>query len=131
MWSILLARSSTADLVDELLRGLRSIFTDVQIPTPTKTFTKIWPNAWHFQKSNTNVTNKQISRWSLQPIARFGKHQLSLVGEVFYIDRTAWIDSPIKSSLISLHSQFNFNTTCYENDAAVSGTFCSGNLVQS
>ena len=129
MWSVLLERSSQNDLTDEILRGLKSIFIDIQIPAPTKTFTKIWPNAWHYQRSNTDVTNKQILKWAVQPTSRLGKHQLSLVGEAFNIDRSGWIDGAIKSSLFSLYSQFNFNSNCYQNDAAVKGVFCSGNFV--
>lgn len=129
MWSVLLERPSLNDLNDEILRGLRSIFIDVQIPAPTKTFTQIWPDAWHYQKSNSDVTNKQILKWALQPLSRLGKHQLSLVGEAFNIDRSGWIDGALKSSLFSLYSQFNFNTTCYQNDAAVNGVFCTADFL--
>lgn len=129
-WSTLIQRSSQEDLIEELLRGLRTIFIDMQIPRPTKTFSYIWSAAWHYQKSNSHVTNKQIIRWATKPIARFGKHQLSLVGDGFYIDRPGWIDGAIKSSLISLHSQFNFTNMCYSNDAAVKGTFCTGDFIE-
>lgn len=128
VWSTLIERSSDTDLVEELLRGLRSIFTDVQIPSPTKTYTKVWPGAWHFQTSNSKVTNKDIVSWALQPIKRFEKNQLTLVGEGFNIDRSTWIDGALKSSLRSLNSQFGFSNTCYSNDDASDGNYCSADL---
>ena len=101
----------------------------MHIPRPTKTFTYIWPAAWYYQKSNSHRTNKEIIRWASKPIARFERHQLSLVGDGFFIDRPGWIDGAIKSSLISLHSQFNFKNMCYFNDAAINGTFCTGDFI--
>ncbi|CAF4109783.1 unnamed protein product [Adineta steineri] len=128
-WLTLINRSTNTDLIQELLRGLRELFPNVKIPSPTKTFTKVWPGAWHLQKSNTNVTNKQIMKWALQPITRFRKHEISLVGEAFNLDRSTWVDGAIKSSLMSLYSQFNFNKTCYENDGAVNGVYCSNDFI--
>ncbi|CAF1215752.1 unnamed protein product [Adineta steineri] len=128
-WLTLINRSSNTDLIQESLRGLRELFPNVEIPSPTKTFTKVWPGAWHLQKSNTNVTNKQLMKWALQPIPRFRKHQISLVGEAFNLDRSGWVDGAIKSSLMSLYSQFNFNKTCYENDGAVNGNYCSNDFI--
>ena len=128
-WSTLIGRSSDADLIQELLRGLRSLFIDVEIPAPTKTFTHIWPGAWHFQRSNTNVTNKELARWALNPLSRFEKNHINLVGEAYNIDRSGWIDGAIKSSLMSLASQFRLNTTCFENDAAVEGSYCASDYI--
>ena len=128
-WSTLMERSSDADLIEEVLRGLRSLFPNVDIPAPTKTVTHLWPGAWHFQKSNTNVTNKQLARWALQPLSRFEKNRVSLVGEAYNIDRSGWIDAAIKSSLMSLTSQFQFNSSCVEDDAAVEGTYCASDYI--
>jgi hypothetical protein len=128
-WSILIQRSSQTDLIEELLRGLRSIFIDVQIPLPTKTFTKIWPGAWHYQRSNSNVTNQDIVNWALKPITRFEKSQITLVGEAYNINQSAWTDGAVKSSMMSLNSQFKFDTGCYENDATSNGNYCSANFI--
>ncbi|CAF1612455.1 unnamed protein product, partial [Adineta ricciae] len=129
MWSDLIARNSQDDMVEELLRGLKGLFTDVEISRPIKTLTKIWPSAWHFQRSNSNVTNTELMNWALKPIGRFAKTQISLVGEAYNIDRSGWIDAAIKSSLASLYSQFNFNNVCYQNDAAINGNYCTENFV--
>ncbi|CAF1288972.1 unnamed protein product [Rotaria sp. Silwood1] len=129
LWSALIKRSSQNDLIEELLRGLRSIFIDVQIPPPSKTFTHVWTGAWHFQNANSAVSNKNIFTWALNPLKRFTKDQLSLVGEAFYLDRATWIDGAVKSSLISLTSQFNMKFNCFNNDAASGGQFCSSNYV--
>ncbi|UJR17156.1 hypothetical protein I4U23_004052 [Adineta vaga] len=129
MWLTLIARSSQDDLVEELLRGLRGLFIDVEIPRPLKTLTKLWPGAWHFQKSNSNVTNKEIRSWALKPITKYDKYRISLVGEAFDIDRSGWIDGAIKSSLLSLYSQFNFQNICYQNDAAINGNYCTENFI--
>ena len=128
-WSALTERSSTADLTQELLRGLRSLFPDVDVPSPTKTATQLWSGGWHFRKSNTNVTNPQLARWALQPLSRFEKSHISLVGEAYNIDRSGWIDGAVKSSLMSLTSQFQFNTSCVEEDAAVEGTYCASDYI--
>ncbi|CAF2633780.1 unnamed protein product [Rotaria sp. Silwood2] len=40
-WSARIMRSSQAHLIQEILRGLCSIFIDVQMPQPTKMFTQI------------------------------------------------------------------------------------------
>ena len=124
-WSALITRLSQADLIQEILRGLQSIFTDVQIPPPTKVFTNVWPGAWHFQKRNSRLNNTQIVHWALKPLQRFDRQQLSLVGEAFLIDRSGWTDAAVKSSLITLTSQFSFAPRCFENDAAAGGQFCS------
>ncbi|CAF1542602.1 unnamed protein product [Adineta ricciae] len=75
MCSNLIARYSQDDIVQELLRGLKGLFTDVEISRPIKTLTKIWPSAWHFQRSNSNVTNTEIMNWASKPIGRFAKNQ--------------------------------------------------------
>lgn len=129
LWSALIARSSQDDLKEEILRGLKSLFTDVQIPYPTKIFTKEWNGAWHFQKRNSAVSNKQIASWALNPLPRFTKDRLSLVGEAFFIDRSGWIDGGVKSSMISLTSQFSMKFDCFSNDAASGGQFCASSYV--
>ncbi|CAF4294675.1 unnamed protein product, partial [Rotaria sp. Silwood2] len=128
-WSALIARPSQENLIQEILRGLRSIFIDVQIPRPTKVFTQIWSGAWHFQKSNSIVSNKQIIGWALHPLQRFTKNQFSLVGEVFHLDRSGWTEAAVKSSFISLTSQFDLKFKCYENDVPSGGRFCSSDFV--
>ncbi|CAF1022288.1 unnamed protein product [Rotaria sp. Silwood1] len=119
------------DEATEFLRDsrLRSIFIDVQIPRPTKVFTQIWSGAWHFQKANSIVSNKQIISWALYPLQRFTKHQFTLVGEAFHLDRAGWTEAAIKSSLISLTSQFDLKFKCYENDVSSGGRFCSLDFV--
>jgi len=128
-WDSLIQRSSQTDLIDELLRGLKGIFTDVDIPRPTKTFTKIWSGAWHFQKANSNLTNKQIRKWALKPISTLDSNQLTMIGEAYNIDRSGWADGAVKSSLLSLHSQFTFPNQCFSNDGATEGDFCLSNFI--
>ncbi|CAF1065631.1 unnamed protein product [Adineta steineri] len=130
MWSALIARSSQEDLINEILRGLQSIFTDVSIQRPTKIFTKIWQGDWHFQTANSHITNRQILSWALNPLPRFNRNQLSLVGEAFYLNRAIWTEAAVKSSLISLTSQFNFKFNCFENDSTTSGgRFCPSDFI--
>ncbi|CAF5087728.1 unnamed protein product, partial [Rotaria sp. Silwood1] len=31
---------------------------------------QIWPQAWYYQKSNSSLGNKQISRWAINPLKR-------------------------------------------------------------
>lgn len=128
-WAALIERSSQADLIEELLRGLQSIFTDVAIPRPTKILAHVWPGAWHFQTANSEFSNQQIARWALKPLRRFQPQQLSLVGEAFNLDRSGWTDGAVKSSLISLTSQFGFSPRCFANDSAAGGQFCSESLL--
>ena len=129
MWSSLIARSSQDNLIEEILRGLQSIFIDVQIPRPTKVFTQIWPAAWYAQKSNSKLTNKQIMSWAVRPLKRLSKHQFSLVSDGFNIDRTGWTEGAVKSSLISLVSQFDLKFNCVENDASSGGKFCASEYI--
>ncbi|UJR18114.1 hypothetical protein I4U23_005014 [Adineta vaga] len=129
VWSALVNRSSNRDLIDELLRGLRSIYTDVTIPSPKKTQVQIWHGAWHLQRRNSQFTNKDIARWALRPLKKFNKNQITLVGEAYNIDRSGWSDGAIKSSLMSLYSQFNFKKSCYQNDQAVEGEYCSNMFI--
>lgn len=127
-WTNLIERNSNEDLIAEIVRGLGSIFTDVTIPQPTKIFTHIWPAAWHWLNGKTLLSNTDVAKWSLQPLKQFKKHQLSLVGEAFYIDRSGWSDAAIKSSLNSLTSQFDMPVKCLPQDSASDGKFCSNEL---
>ena len=123
-WSALIERSSSANLIQEVRTGLQSIFTDVEIPLPTKVFTNVWSAAWHFQTANSVFTNKEIAQWALKPLKRFRHQQLTLIGEAFNLDRATWIDAAVKSSLFALTSQFGFSSRCYQNDSASGGQFC-------
>ncbi|CAF3909361.1 unnamed protein product [Rotaria sp. Silwood1] len=123
-WEEYMHRPSSDDLIEEVRRGLQSIFPDVNIPTPTKTFYKIWPGAWHFQQAHSTFTNREIANWALQPLPRFNYQALSMVGEAYYLNRATWADGAAKSALRTLASQFKINFPCFDNDAA-EGTFCA------
>ena len=74
---------------------MKGLLTDVEIPRPVKTLTKVWPNV--FQRSNSNVTNTKTLNWALKPIERFDKNQISSIGEVY-----------------SLYGHFSFNHVRFE-----------------
>ena len=124
-WSNLIQRDTQIDLINEITRGLQSIFTDVQIDPPINVFAKVWPAAWHFQIGNSVFSNQRIAGWARRPLNRFHSRQLSLVGEAFNLDRSGWTDGAVKSSLFALTSQFNHTARCYEGDGATGGQFCS------
>ncbi|CAF4324564.1 unnamed protein product, partial [Rotaria sordida] len=123
-WEEYMRRPLPDDLIEEVRRGLQSIFPDVNIPIPRKTFYKIWPGAWHFQRPHSTFTNREIANWALQPLPRFNHQALTMVGEAYYLNRATWADGAAKSALRALASQFKINFPCFDNDAA-EGTFCA------
>ncbi|CAF1577881.1 unnamed protein product, partial [Rotaria sordida] len=76
-WEEYMRRPLPDDLIEEVRRGLQSIFPDVNIPIPRKTFYKIWPGAWHFQRPHSTFTNREIANWALQPLPRFNHQALT------------------------------------------------------
>ena len=128
LWADLIARSSEEDLIDEIMRGLQSTYTDVTIQRPRKIFAQYWPDGWHLQRGNSPFSNKDIARWSLNPLPRFNQSQLTLIGESFFLDRALWTEGAIKSSLVALTSQFNLQFDCFENDLPSKGRFCPSDL---
>ena len=124
VWEEYIRRSSSDDLIDEIMRSLQSLFPDVNIPRPTQTFSKVWPSAWHFQRTHSTFTNQDISNWALHPLSRFTRQTFTMVGEAYYLNRATWADGAAKSALRALASQFKMNFPCFDQDAA-EDKFCA------
>lgn len=71
-----LAAQSTDAIEAELKIGLTALFNNgvskpdtVDIPDPLETRMKVWPDAWHWLRAGTDLTNADVYQWAVAPLA--------------------------------------------------------------
>ncbi len=90
----------------EIIRELKEMFPDIQIPKPLKTYVKVWPDAWYWLKAGSPYSNCDIASWATKPIPN---EPVYLVGESYNPQRATWSDGAISSSNAALNAGFGFN----------------------
>lgn len=105
-----LAAQGTEAVEAELNTQLTALFNNgvsdpatVEIPMPIKTFVQVWPDAWHWIKGGTGLSNAEVFTWSVAPL---GEEPVSLVGEAYNVRRSGWSDGAYKSSIRVLNEKY-------------------------
>eukprot|EP01097_Dermamoeba_algensis_P011040 TRINITY_DN8404_c0_g1_i1.p1 TRINITY_DN8404_c0_g1~~TRINITY_DN8404_c0_g1_i1.p1 ORF type:complete len:521 (+),score=112.34 TRINITY_DN8404_c0_g1_i1:66-1628(+) len=110
-WAQILESQPLSLINERLVKMLRDIYPDVEIPLPTATYHKVWKAAWVFMNPNVPYTVRDVERWALRPLNDTRVH---LVGENYIPRRASWIDGAVKSSWNFLEGFFELrkpNTT--------------------
>jgi glycine/D-amino acid oxidase-like deaminating enzyme len=105
------AKLSTELVEAEIARGLKSLFPDVEIPKPDKTFVHVWPAAWYWLKGGSQFTNADIAKWAVDPLPG---EKVSLVSESYYPQRSGWSDGAYKSSINTLNAKFGMKLEMHQ-----------------
>lgn len=105
-WENIMEKGGIAAVASEVQSGLKHLFPNANIPSPTRTVMKVWPAAWFWLKAGTQFSIEDIATWAKKPL---GDDSLSLVGEGYFIKRSGWIDGAIRSAKNTLRSQFGVN----------------------
>jgi glycine/D-amino acid oxidase-like deaminating enzyme len=95
----------------EIERGLKYLFNNngismpvnVTIPRPKKTHVQVWPDAWHWLRAGSSITNAQLADWAVEPLAG---ENVALVGEAYNVQRSGWSDGAYKSSIKLLAAKY-------------------------
>lgn len=109
MWAKLHASNEDAKRDELLHAGLTLLFaangisTPVTVPPAVKTTFWEWPDGWHFLRSGSKLTNKELMDWSVEPLPG---ERISFVGEAYNVQRTTWSDGAYKSSKHYLKTTF-------------------------
>ncbi len=111
MWKYLATRP-IQEAIDEILRELRWVFPEVDIPEPLNLTIKIQPVAWHFYGSGAISSNEQLFDYALEPIPGL---PFSLVGETFHLQFSGWAVAAFTSALHLLDVKFGINISQFEN----------------
>lgn len=115
MWKYFVSTPDGNQLaVEEILRELKLVFPEVNLPDPLNISIKIQPVAWHFYASGTPATNQQLFDFALEPIPGL---PFSLAGETFHLQFSGWSLAAFTSSLNLLKNKFGIDTSQFENCA--------------
>jgi hypothetical protein len=109
-WSMLANPAKKQLLNKTVVSSLQKVFTDIVVPYPYELHIYVHENAWHFQKSDSNVSNSEIFTWSQNPL--LGNPKFSLIGEGYNLDFTAWCDGALKSTMHVLARFYDFEFPC-------------------
>lgn len=113
LWEELIAQGPEK-VEAEIQRGLSFLFNKngvstpmmLTIPSPVKTYAKVWPDAWHWLGAGATFTNAQIFKWAAEPLPG---EQVALVGEAYNPQRSGWSDAAYKSSINLLNTRYGLN----------------------
>lgn len=110
-WEELLANQGIDAVEAEVVRGLDYLFNNgvsspamVGIPKPIKTDMQVWPGGWYYVRAGVDISNKQITDWSREPLP--GEQTLSLIGEAYWPQRPGWSIGAYNSADALLAAKF-------------------------
>ena len=109
MWQGLIESGDKHALSKVVVTSLSNVFTDVKIPEPRALDGFFHHNAWHYQVANSKISNQEIFKWSLNPLA--GKN-FSLIGEAYNLKYATWCDGALKSTMSALTKLYGFKYPC-------------------
>lgn len=87
----------------DVVKGLGNLF-QVPVPKPLLTTMKYWPAAWYFVRAGAKVSNKEVAKWSQEPLP--GRKNLMLVGESYWLDRPGWSEGGYFSADALIRARF-------------------------
>ncbi|MDW8246737.1 MAG: FAD-dependent oxidoreductase, partial [Sandaracinaceae bacterium] len=114
-WKATYESGGIAAVEAEVQRGLEFLFrrngvtmpAEITIPRPLRTHFQYWPDAWHWLRAGSRVTNRRVFEWAVAPLG--SGEEVALVGEAYNLNRSGWSDGAYKSSINLLNSRYGFS----------------------
>ena len=97
------------ELEEEIRNGLRHLFenngitTPVEVPWPTRTVVKDWPDAWYWIKSGSPFSSRYVANWASAPIKG---EKVGMASESYFSHRSTWSEAAILSADQLLRRQY-------------------------
>lgn len=105
-WKRVFSKDGIAGVEREVGKGLSSLFGK-KVPKPVRTNMHFWAGGWYYVKAGSQVSNRRISNWAVQPLA--GDPNLMLSGEAYWPDRPGWSEGAYFSAQRLLREKFGLD----------------------